>query len=129
MLIKVKVFIEKSGMERKALTLMEIKKQRRTKKEGKIKIAGYTAVSETVRKSVIRNEDNNSGTDSLSTGLSLAESTVSKLRISRKPKKYSDKFHKKNGYKKIYMKTKDKRNLGKADEKTQSENVKAARKK
>ena len=126
---KSKSFYRKIRNGKKSFNPDGNKKQRRTKKVGKIKIVGYAAVSETVRKSVIRNEDNNSGTDSLSTGLSLAESTVSKLRISRKPKKYSGKFHKKAGYKKAYRETKDKRNLGKADEKTQSENVKAARKK
>ena len=78
---------------------------------------------------LIKNEDNNSGTDSLNAGISATETTAGRLKKTRKPKKYSDKFNKKNGHKKVYMKTKDKRNLGKADEKTQSENVKAARKK
>ena len=62
---KSKSFYRKIRNGKKSFNPDGNKKQRRTKKEGKIKIAGYTAVSETVRKSVIRNEDNNSGTDSL----------------------------------------------------------------
>ena len=78
---------------------------------------------------VIKNEDNNSGTDSLNAGLSVTEAAAARPAKSRNPKKYSGKFHKKAGYKKACREAKDKRNLKKADKKTQSENVKAARKK
>ena len=73
---------------------------------------------------VIKNEDNNSGADSLNAVLSVTEAVAVRSKKSSNPKKYSGKFHKK-----ACRETKDKRNLKKSDEKTQSENVKAARKK
>ena len=49
----------------------EEKQLRRMKKQGRRKIYRETAAADTIRKSVIRNEDDNSGTDSLNAGIAV----------------------------------------------------------
>ena len=101
------------GKKDNRLTKEEAKKLKRQKRQGRKKIYKEAAIAAKARETVIKNEDNNSGTDSLNAGITATEIATRGLRTevektreavkahdaARKPQeksksaKYSEKFH------------------------------------
>lgn len=107
----------------------EKKQLRKMKKRGRRKIYRQTAASDTVRKSVIRNDDDNSGTESLNAGISVTEAGIGKVREHGQEKKYAAKIHKRSEYLDAVQGAKGAKEAGEAGESTMSATVKKARKK
>jgi len=67
------------GKKDNRMTKEEAKKARQRKKQGRAKIYKDAAIAAKARQTVIQNEDNNSGTDSLNAGLATAEVVTRRL--------------------------------------------------
>lgn len=109
------------GKKDNSLTKEEARKLKRRKRQGKKKIYKDAAVAAKTRKEIIRNEDENVGTDSLNAGIAVTEVAVSRLKTETekireaiknhnelgspheksKSSKYSDKFHKRTKAQKV----------------------------
>lgn len=107
----------------------EEKQLRRMKKQGRRKIYRETAASDTVRKSVIRNEDDNSGTDSLNAGIAVTEAGFGKIREHGQSEKYAAKIHKRSDHLDAVQGARGAKEAGEAGESTMSATVKKAQKK
>ena len=68
------------GKKDNSLSVSEAKELRSMKKQGRRRIYKNQAVAATVRKTTIKNEDDNSGTDSLNAGLAAVETGIGKVR-------------------------------------------------
>ena len=117
------------GKKDNSLTVDEAKKLRKMKKQGRRKIYKDQAVAASVRKTAIRNEDNNSGTDSLNAGLAVAENGAGKMREHGQSRKYARKIHKRNEHLEAVQGAKGAKEAGEAGESTMSATFKANRKK
>ena len=117
------------GKKDNSLTVDEAKKLRKMKKQGRRKIYKDQAVAASVRKTAIRNEDNNSGTDSLNAGLAVAENGAGKMREQGQSRKYARKIHKRNEHLEAVQGAKGAKEAGEAGESTMSATFKANRKK
>ena len=81
------------------LTKEEAKKLKKMKTQGRKKIYAETALAAKAHQTIIQNEDHNSGTDALDSGMQLTETGVRNVRESlhnRKAKNYSQKLHNRN---------------------------------
>ena len=107
----------------------EEKQLRRMKKQGRRKIYRETAAADTIRKSVIRNEDDNSGTDSLNAGIAVTEAGFGKIREHGQSKKYAAKIHKRSDHLDAVQGARGAKEAGEAGESTMSATVKKAQKK
>lgn len=107
----------------------EEKQLRRMKKQGRRKIYRQTAATDIVRRSVIRNEDDNSGTDSLNAGIAVAEAGFGKIRQHGQSEKYAAKIHKRSAHLDAVQGAKGAKEAGEAGESTMSATVKKAQKK
>ena len=116
------------GKKDNSLTVDEAKKLRKMKKQGRRKIYKDQAVAASVRKTAIRNEDNNSGTDSLNAGLAVAENGAGKMREQGQSRKYARKIHKRNEHLEAVQGAKGAKEAGEAGESTMSATYKATRK-
>lgn len=114
------------GKKDNSLTVDEAKRLRKMKKQGRRKIYKDQAVAASVRKTAIRNEDNNSGINSLNAGLAVAENGAGKIREHGQSKKYARKIHKRNEHLEAVQGAKE---AGEAGESTMSATFKANRKK
>ena len=77
----------------------EAKKLKKMKTQGRKKIYAETALAAKAHQTIIQNEDHNSGTDALDSGMQLTETGVRNVRESlhnRKAKNYSQKLHNRN---------------------------------
>ena len=117
------------GKKDNSLTVDEAKKLRKMTKQGRRKIYKDQAVAASVRKTAIRNEDNNSGTDSLNAGLAVAENGAGKMREHGQSRKYARKIHKRNEHLEAVQGAKGAKEAGEAGESTMSATFKANRKK
>lgn len=106
----------------------EEKQLRRMKKQGRRKIYRQTA-ADTMRRSVIRNEDDNSGTDSLNVGIAVTEAGVGRIREHGQSEKYAVKIHKRSDHLDAVQGAKGAKEAGEAGESTMSATVKKAQKK
>lgn len=104
----------------------EEKQLRRMKKQGRRKIYRQTAAADTMRRSVIRNEDDNSGTDSLNAGIAVTEAGFGKIREHGQSEKYAAKIHKRSDHLDAVQGAKGAKEAG---ESTMSSTVKKAQKK
>lgn len=107
----------------------EEKQLRRMKKQGRRKIYRQTAAADTMRRSVIRNEDDNSGTDSLNAGIAVTEAGFGKIREHGQSEKYAVKIHKRSDHLDAVQGAKGAKEAGEAGESTMSSTVKKAQKK
>ena len=107
----------------------EEKQLRRMKKQGRRKIYRQTAAADTMRRSVIRNEDDNSGTDSLNAGIAVTEAGFGKIREHGQSEKYAAKIHKRSDHLDAVQGAKGAKEAGEAGESTMSSTVKKAQKK
>lgn len=107
----------------------EEKQLRRMKKQGRRKIYRQTAAADTMRRSVIRNEDDNSGTDSLNAGIAVTEAGFGKIREHGQYEKYAAKIHKRSDHLDAVLGAKGAKEAGEAGESTMSATVKKAQKK
>ena len=107
----------------------EEKQLRRMKKQGRRKIYRQTAAADTMRRSVIRNEDDNSGTDSLNAGIAVTEAGFGKIREHGQSEKYAVKIHKRSDHLDAVQGAKGAKEAGEAGESTMSATVKKAQKK
>ena len=107
----------------------EEKQLRRMKKQGRRKIYRQTAAADTMRRSVIRNEDDNSGTDSLNAGIAVTEAGFGKIREHGQSEKYAAKIHKRSDHLDAVQGAKGAKEAGEAGESTMSATVKKAQKK
>lgn len=107
----------------------EEKQLRRMKKQGRRKIYRETAAADTIRKSVIRNEDDNSGTDSLNAGIAVTEAGFGKIREHGQSEKYAAKIHKRSDHLDAVQGARGAKEAGEAGESTMSATVKKAQKK
>ena len=107
----------------------EEKQLRRMKKQGRRKIYRQTAAADTMRRSVIRNEDDNSGTDSLNAGIAVTEAGFGKIREHGQSEKYAARMHKGSDHLDAVQGTKGAKEAGEAGESTMSSTVKKAQKK
>ena len=107
----------------------EEKQLRRMKKQGRKKIYRQTAAADTMRRSVIRNEDDNSGTDSLNAGIAVTEAGFGKIREHGQSEKYAVKIHKRSDHLDAVQGAKGAKEAGEAGESTMSATVKKAQKK
>lgn len=98
------------------------------KKQGRRKIYRETAAVQTVQKNVIRNEDDNSGTDSLNAGLSAGTAVIGKVREYGKENRYASRIHNRNDHLDAVQGAKGAKEAGEAGESTMSAIVKASRK-
>lgn len=104
----------------------EEKQLRRMKKQGRRKIYRQTAAADTMRRSVIRNEDDNSGTDSLNAGIAVTEAGFGKIREHGQSEKYAARMHKGSDHLDAVQGAKGAKEAG---ESTMSSTVKKAQKK
>ena len=77
----------------------EAKKLKKMKTQGRKKIYAEIALAAKAHQTIIQNEDHNSGTDALDSGMQLTETGVRNVRESlhnRKAKNYSQKLHNRN---------------------------------
>lgn len=107
----------------------EEKQLRRMKKQGRRKIYRETAAADTIRKSVIRNDDDNSGTDSLNAGIAVTEAGFGKIREHGQSEKYAAKIHKRSDHLDAVQGARGAKEAGEAGESTMSATVKKAQKK
>lgn len=107
----------------------EEKQLRRMKKQGRRKIYRQTAAADTMRRSVIRNEDDNSGTDSLNAGIAVTEAGFGKIMEHGQSEKYAAKIHKRSDHLDAVQGAKGAKEAGEAGESTMSSTVKKAQKK
>lgn len=120
------------GKKDNALTVEEAKKLRKMKKQGRKKIYAETAAVDTVRRTGIRNEDDNVGTEALDKTGSLAVAGSARARASvqdGKRSRYGDKLHNRNEHLEAVQGAKGAKEAGEAGESTMSATVKASRKK
>ena len=120
------------GKKDNALTVEEAKKLRKMKKQGRKKIYAETAAVDTVRRTGIRNEDDNVGTEALDKAGSLAVAGSARARASvqdGKRSRYGDKLHNRNEHLDAVQGAKGAKEAGEAGESTMSATVKASRKK
>ena len=87
------------------------------------------AVAVTVRKTTIKNEDDNSGTGSLNAGLAAVETGIGKVREHGQARKYSSKIHNRSDHLDAVQGAKGAKEAGEAGESTMSATVKKTRKK
>lgn len=107
----------------------EEKQLRKMKKQGRRKIYRQTAAVHTMRRSVIRNEDDNSGTDSLNAGIAVTETGFGRIREHGQSEKYAAKIHKRSDHLDAVQGAKGAKEAGEAGESTMSSTVKKAQKK
>lgn len=107
----------------------EEKQLRRMKKQGRRKIYRQTVAADTMRRSVIRNEDDNSGTDSLNAGIAVTEAGFGRIREHGQSEKYAAKIHKRSDHLDAVQGAKGAKEAGEAGESTMSAMVKKAQKK
>ena len=120
------------GKKDNALTVEEAKKLRKMKKQGRKKICEETAAVDTVRRTGIRNEDDNVGTEALDKAGSLAVAGSARARASvqdGKRSRYGEKLHNRNEHLDAVQGAKGAKEAGEAGESTMSATVKASRKK
>ena len=120
------------GKKDNALTVEEAKKLRKMKKQGRKKIYAETAAVDTVRRTGIRNEDDNVGTEALDKAGSLAVAGSARARASvqdGKRSRYGEKLHNRNEHLEAVQGAKGAKEAGEAGESTMSATVKASRKK
>ena len=120
------------GKKDNALTVEEAKKLRKMKKQGRKKIYAETAAVDTVRRTGIRNEDDNVGTEALDKAGSLAVAGSARARASvqdGKRSRYGDKLHNRNEHLDAVQGAKGAKEAGEAGDSTMSATVKASRKK
>lgn len=111
------------------LTEGEASKLRNMKKQGRRKIYKETAVTDTIRRAGIQNEDDNSGTDSLNAGIVVAEAEAGKIREHVQSKKYSAKIRNRSKYPDSSHGDQGSRKAGDTEESTINAKVKESRKK
>lgn len=107
----------------------EEKQLRRMKKQGRRKIYRQTAAADTMRRSVIRNEDDNSGTDSLNAGIAVTEAGFGRIREQGQSEKYAAKIHKRSDHLDAVQGARGAKEAGEAGESTMSATGKKAQKK
>ena len=117
------------GKKDNSLSVSEKKELQSMKKRGRRQIYKEQAVIASVRKNAIRNEDDNSGTDSLNAGLSITEAGIGKAREHGQARKYTSKIHNRSGYLDAVQGAKGAKEAGEAGEGTMSAVVKQKQKK
>ena len=117
------------GKKDNSLSVSEKKELQSMKKRGRRQIYKEQAVIASVRKNAIRNEDDNSGTDSLNAGLSITEAGIGKAREHGQARKYASKIHNRSGYLDVVQGAKGAKEAGEAGEGTMSAVVKQKQKK
>lgn len=117
------------GKKDNSLSVSEKKELQSMKKRGRRQIYKEQAVIASVRKNAIRNEDNNSGKDSLNAGLSITETGIGKAREHGQARKYASKIHNRSGYLDAVQGAKGAKEAGEAGEGTMSAVVKQKQKK
>lgn len=117
------------GKKDNSLSVSEKKELQSMKKCGRRQIYKEQAVIASVRKNAIRNEDDNSGTDSLNAGLSITEAGIGKAREHGQARKYASKIHNRSGYLDAVQGAKGAKEAGEAGEGTMSAVVKQKQKK
>lgn len=117
------------GKKDNSLSVSEAKELRSMKKQGRRRIYKNQAVAATVRKTTIKNEDDNSGTDSLNAGLAAVETGIGKVREHGQAGKYSSKIHNRSDHLDAVQGAKGSKEAGEAGESTMSATVKKTRKK
>lgn len=117
------------GKKDNSLSVSEKKELQSMKKRGRRQIYKEQAVIASVRKNAIRNEDDNSGTDSLNAGLSITEAGIGKAREHGQARKYASKIHNRSGYLDAIQGAKGAKEAGEAGEGTMSAVVKQKQKK
>lgn len=117
------------GKKDNSLSVSEKKELQNMKKRGRRQIYKEQAVIASVRKNAIRNEDDNSGTDSLNAGLSITETGIGKAREHGQARKYASKIHNRSGYLDAVQGAKGAKEAGEAGEGTMSAVVKQKQKK
>lgn len=117
------------GKKDNSLSVSEKKELQSMKKRGRRRIYKEQAAIASVRKNAIRNEDENSGTDSLNAGLSITETGIGKVREHGQARKYASKIHNRSGYLDAVQGAKGAKEAGEAGEGTMSAVVKQKQKK
>lgn len=117
------------GKKDNSLSVSEKKELQSMKKRGRRQIYKEQAAIASVRKNAIRNEDDNSGTDSLNAGLSITETGIGKVREHGQARKYASKIHNRSGYLDAVQGAKGAKEAGEAGEGTMSAVVKQKQKK
>ena len=117
------------GKKDNSLSVSEAKELRSMKKQGRRRIYKNQAVAATVKKTTIKNEDDNSGTDSLNAGLAAVEAGIGKVREHGQARKYSSKIHNRSDHLDAVRGAKGAKEAGEAGESTMSATVKKTRKK
>lgn len=117
------------GKKDNSLSVSEKKELQSMKKRGRRQIYKEQAVIASVRKNAIRNEDDNSGTDSLNAGLFITEAGIGKAREHGQARKYASKIHNRSGYLYAVQGAKGAKEAGEAGEGTMSAVVKQKQKK
>ena len=117
------------GKKDNSLSVSEKKELQSMKKRGRRQIYKEQAAIASVRKNAIRNEDNNSGKDSLNAGLSITETGIGKAREHGQARKYASKIHNRSGYLDAVQGAKGAKEAGEAGEGTMSAVVKQKQKK
>lgn len=117
------------GKKDNSLSVSEKKELQSMKKRVRRQIYKEQAVIASVRKNAIRNEDDNSGTDSLNAGLSITEAGIGKARERGQARKYASKIHNRSGYLYAVQGAKGAKEAGEAGEGTMSAVVKQKQKK
>lgn len=117
------------GKKDNSISVSEKKELQSMKKRGRRQIYKEQAVIASVRKNAIRNEDDNSGTDSLNAGLSITEAGIGKVREHGQARKYASKIHNRSGYLDAVQGAKGAKEAGEAGEGTMSAVVKQKQKK
>ena len=117
------------GKKDNSLSVSEAKELRSMKKQGRRRIYKNQAVAATVRKTTIKNEDDNSGTDSLNAGMAAVEAGIGKVREHGQARKYSSKIHNRSDHLDAVQGAKGAKEAGEAGESTMSATVKKTRKK
>lgn len=117
------------GKKDNSLSASEKKKIASMKRRGRRQVLKEQAAVTAVRKNVIKNEDDNSGTDSLNTGLAAAETGIGKIIERGQNRKYASKIHNRSDHLDEAQGVKGARAAGEDVEGTMSETVKHTRKK
>lgn len=117
------------GKKDNSLSVSEKKELQSMKKRGRRQIYKEQAVIASVRKNAIRNEDDNSGTDSLNAGISITENGIGKVREHGQARKYASKIHNRSSYLDAVQGAKGAKEAGEAGEGTMSAVVKQKQKK
>lgn len=117
------------GKKDNSLSVSEKKELQSMKKRGRRQIYKEQAAIASVRKNAIRNEDDNSGTDSLNAGLSITETGIGKVREHGQARKYASKIHNRSGYLDAVQGAKGAKEAGVAGEGSMSAVVKQKQKK